>query len=254
MSATKRFFLEVCMSSVEDARAAEEGGADRLELNSALSLGGLTPSLGTLIEVRAVTRLPLIVMTRPRSGGFCYTESEYRIMRLDIDLALEHGADGIAFGVLTASGEVDREPTRAIVRQIGDKDAVFHRAFDVTPDPAAALETLVDLGVRRVLTSGQEPSAIQGASLIRSLIQQSARRIEILPAAGIKPDNVAGLIAATGCDQVHASLRETRSDGSMAARPQIRFGPADEFDSTSAERVRQMVKSMSECDNEPRTK
>src|SRR6478609_3392551 len=116
MTAPRRILLEVCVASAEDA-AASEAGADRLELNAALALGGLTPSLGGIVETRQATPLPVIVMARPRPGGFCYSVSEYRVLRRDVDAALSNGADGVAFGVLTDSGEIDAERVREIVRQ-----------------------------------------------------------------------------------------------------------------------------------------
>ena len=131
----KRFLLEVAVASVADVRAAESGGADRLELNAALSLGGLTPSLGTLIEVRQATRLPLFVMLRPRPGAFCYSATEFPVLLRDLDLVLSHGADGIVFGILNDDATIDRVRCREVVRQAGSKPVVFHRAFDLTPEP-----------------------------------------------------------------------------------------------------------------------
>src|SRR5207245_2274078 len=137
----------------------------------------------------------------------------------DLDAALENGADGVAFGALTEAGEIDRDRVRQVVRRLGGKQAVFHRAFDVTPEPFDALEALSDLGVTRVLTSGQEETALAGAALIRRLIERSAGRIEVLPAAGIDAATVAEVVARTGCEQVHGSLRAARADPSTAARP-----------------------------------
>jgi copper homeostasis protein len=244
MPAADSLLLEVAIASVADAVTAQIGGADRVELNTALQLGGLTPSLGMVIEVRQSITLPLIVMARPRAAGFCYTDEEFCVMQRDIDLLLAQGVDGIAFGVLTATGEVDRERCKQIIRQIGDRQAVFHRAFDVTPDAFLALEQLIDLGVRRIMTSGQEESAVRGATCIAEMIGQSAGRIEVLPAGGISAATIAQVLARTGCNQVHASLRTSREDRSTMARPQVRFGGAgvgeDRFDATSAEAVRQM--------------
>src|SRR4051812_9131589 len=115
MTAPRRILLEVCVASAEDAAAASGAGADRLELNAALALGGLTPSLGGIVETRQATALPLIIMARPRSGGFCYSASEYRVLRRDVDAALSNGADGVAFGVLTEAGEIDVERVRDVV-------------------------------------------------------------------------------------------------------------------------------------------
>ena len=222
----KRLLLEVCIASVDDALAAKAGGADRLELNAALPLGGLTPSLGMLIEVVQAVPLPVIAMARPRPGGFCYSEADYRTLRRDVDLLLSHGAAGVAFGILHEDGRIDAERCREVVRQVGPREAVFHRAFDVTPDPFAALELLIDLGVRRVLTSGQEESAYNGSALIAALVRRAAGRIEVLPAGGINRFTVADVAARTGCDQVHASLRHAVSDRSTAARPRVSFGAA----------------------------
>jgi copper homeostasis protein len=238
----QRLLLEVAVASVEDALAAHAGGADQLELNAALALGGLTPSLGTLIEVKRAVRLPVIVMVRPRGGGFAYSAADFRVMERDADLALAHGADGIALGVLNGDGTVDVPRCRALIQRIGDRAAVFHRAFDVTPDPLTALEQLIDLGIQRVMTSGQEESAYNGAALIAELIRRAARRIEILPAGGINRFTVADVVARTGCTQVHASLRTRRLDGSVSGRPQVSFGgavrlPEDRYDATSPEAV-----------------
>jgi copper homeostasis protein len=240
--ARQRVLLEVAAASVEDALAAQTGGADRLELNAALALGGLTPSLGTLIEVKAAVSLPVMVMIRPRSGGFAYSDTDFRVMQRDIDLALTHGADGLVFGILTADGGVDEPRCRQLVQQAGARPTVFHRAFDVTPDPFAALEQLIDLGVRRVMTSGQEESAYNGASLIAALIRRAAGRIEVLPAGGINRFTVADVVTRTGCNQVHASLRRRHTDRSVSARPQVSFGaayrpPEDSYDGTSTEAV-----------------
>jgi copper homeostasis protein len=238
-SQSRRVLLEVPVASVQDALAAQEGGADRLELNAALSLGGLTPSLGTLIEVKAAVALPALVMIRPRPGGFAYDEADFKVMQRDVDLALQHGADGIVFGILTDDGRVDVDRCRRLLRQMENLTAVFHRAFDVTPDPMAALEQLIDLGFQRVMTSGQEQTAYNGVKRIAALIRHAAGRIEILPAGGINRFTVADVLARTGCNQVHASLRIQREDRSVLSRPQVSFGSAvkiseDRYEATSA--------------------
>jgi copper homeostasis protein len=233
--------LEIAVGSVEDALAAQAGGADRVELNSAMSLGGLTPSLGTLVEVKQCLSLPVVAMVRPRRGGFCYGDADFRAMRRDINLFLEGGADGIAFGVLSPEGRIDGRRCRELVRQVGGREAVFHRAFDVTPDPFAALEELIDLGVKRVMTSGQEETAYNGTSLITELIRRAAGRVEVLPAGGINRFTLRDVVERTGCDQVHAGLRTRRPDRSTAARPQVSFGgvksPEDHYDATDGDAV-----------------
>src|SRR5262249_28299550 len=160
----------------------------------------------------------------PRPGGFCYSERDFRVMRRDLDLLLAHGADGAAFGVLTADGHIDAERCGVLVRQCGTKESVIHRAFDVTPEPFAALERLIDLGFPRVLTSGQEETAYNGAARIAELVRRAAGRIEVLPGGGINRFTLADVLARTGCRQVHASLRRGLSDASTSARPQVAFG------------------------------
>jgi copper homeostasis protein len=241
----QRVHLEICIASVEDAQAAEAGGADRLELNSALDLGGLTPSLGCLDEVRRAVRLPIMVMIRPRSGGFAYRAAEFKVLQRDLDLALEHGADGIVVGVLNADGSIDLPRCRELVGRTGDREVVFHRAFDVIPDPFVALEQLIDLGFTRVMTSGQEASAHAGRQCIAGLIQRAAGRIQVLPAGGINRLTVAEVIATTGCDQVHASLRTRCPDTSTATRPHLKFStPAvlsdSDFPATDAAAVTEL--------------
>src|ERR1700722_15287232 len=193
--------LEICCGSIEDAIEAEKGGADRVELCSALFLGGLTPSVGTIQEARRRLKIPIMVMVRPRGGGFAYSEAEMASMERDTEAAVANGADGGVFGILQSDGRIDVARGARIRQLIGKRQAVFHRAFDVTPDPFEALEQLIDLGVRRIMTSGQEESALTGAGCIAELIRRVAGRIEILPAGGINPGTVAGVLARTGCDQ-----------------------------------------------------
>jgi len=216
--------LEICAASVEDCLAAQNGGADRLELNSALAVGGLTPSLGLLQEARQSVHLPIIAMIRPRASGFYYSAREFAVMQRDIDLMLAHGAAGIAFGILDENGKIDRARCAQIIHQTPGAEIVFHRAFDITPDPLPALEQLIDLGVKRVVTSGQEKNVSEGADNIARFIRHANRRIEILPAGGINRDTLAGILRRTGCDQVHASLSIFKTDLSTRARPRIQFG------------------------------
>lgn len=245
----RRVVVEVCVASVEDARTAQAAGADRVELNTALALGGLTPSLGLLQEVRSAVALPLVVMIRPRSGGFAYSDEEFRVMVRDAQLALRHGADGVAFGILTSHGQVDTVRCRQFLEQVRPLEAVFHRAFDVTPDPLAALEQLIALGVQRILTSGQEESAYNGADRIAQLIQLAADRIEILPGGGINRFTIADVLARSGCDQVHCSLRGSVPDRSVSARPHISVGgsvrlPEDRYDATNADALNELLQQL----------
>jgi copper homeostasis protein len=223
--------LEICIESVDDAVTAVEAGADRLEINAALRLAGLTPSLGMLVEIRRLIgpQVPIIAMVRPRASDFCYSEQEFDVMHRDTDLLLKHGANGIAFGILTPDGHVDHDRCRKLVELVracpsATEGSVFHRAFDFVNDPLATIDDLANLGVARIMTSGQHATAGEGASEIARYIAHAAGRVEILPAAGIRPDNVNALIRETGCNQVHASLREP-------------IPTAGDFDMTSSTRM-----------------
>jgi copper homeostasis protein len=217
--------LEICVESVDDAVTAVEAGADRLEVNAALRLAGLTPSLGLLTEIRRLIgqQFPIVVMVRPRAGDFCYSDREFEVMCRDAELLLKNGANGIAFGILTPDGRVDCNRCRKLVEQVrsfsaATEGAVFHRAFDFVREPLVAINEFVNLGIARIMTSGQRETACDGAAEIARYIIHAARRIEILPAAGIRPENVNALIRATGCGQVHASLREpTPTTGNIDA-------------------------------------
>jgi len=222
----KQTLIEVCCASVDDAVEAARGGAGRVELNSSLFLGGLTPSLGTLIETKQRVDIPVMVMIRPRGGGFCYTNTEMAVMLRDTQLAVEHGADGIVFGILHEDGTIDRERCAQLIQCCADKPAIFHRAFDVVPEPFAALDELVDLGFKRILTSGQARSVPEGLDLIKTLVDHAGKRIEILPGAGIRAHNVRMIVEQTGVNQVHLSAFRTQHDSSVQHRPSIHFGGA----------------------------
>lgn len=198
--------LEVAVSTLDGALAALEGGADRLELSAALEMGGVTPSLGTFLVIRERVNLPIVVLVRARLGGFVYSDRDFLTAQRDAEQFVAHGAAGLAFGFLKTDRTIDVEQTGRLMQQVSGAQTVFHRAFDLTPDPIAALECLIDLGVRRVLTSGQAKSALQGADLLATLIERAAGRIEVLPAAGIMPHNTTELIARTGANQVHGSF------------------------------------------------
>ena len=201
----KRVILEVLVDSVEAARAAQQGGADRLELCQHLFEGGTTPSAGLMEAVVAAVTLPVNVMLRPRGGDFCYTEAEYDVIRRDLRFAREAGAAGVVFGLLRRDGSVDRDRCAALIAAARPLRVTFHRAFDVTRDPFAALEELIELGVDRVLTSGQEASVFEGAELIGQLVQRAGDRIIVLPGGGIRERNVARILQQTGAREIHVS-------------------------------------------------
>lgn len=244
-----QILLEICCGSIDDAIESEKGGAHRVELCSALFLGGLTPSIGTTHEAKLRLKIPVMVMVRPRAGGFCYTSAEMSTMERDATAALERGADGIVFGILTTDGKIDVPRSQRIRRLVGDKQSIFHRAFDVTPDPFEALERLIDMGITRVLTSGQKDSVPQGVELIRKLVERAAGRIEILPGGGIQPYQVREIAEKTTCNQIHLTAWKTTSDPSTHANPAVTFGgalypPEDRYQITDSALVREIVNKL----------
>jgi copper homeostasis protein len=217
---TRRVTLEVAVSTPDEAAEAEAAGADRLELSGALDVGGVTPSLALFRATRDAVRLPVWVLLRPRPGGFAYSEREFAVMTADAEPFLSEGAAGIVFGILTPDGRIDRARCRALV-ELAKGRAVFHRAFDFLPDPLAALDGLTDLGFARVLTSGGAATADAGAERLASLVRHAGSRIEVLPAGSIRPENVAALVRATRCVQVHAAVRKEVADALLAAHPHL---------------------------------
>lgn len=208
-----RVLLEIAANSLASAVAAEEGGADRIELVSALELGGLTPSHGMIALARERVRIPIYVLIRPRAGDFLYSDLETETMLRDIATCAALGCDGVVIGALDADGNIDMERCRAMVAAAGGLGVTFHRAFDMARDPRRALEDVISLGCERVLTSGGRPTASEGAALIRELVAQAGDRISIMPGAGINADNIAAVRAATGAREFHASAKRVLPSG-----------------------------------------
>lgn len=240
------YVLEIAANSLASALAAQEGGASRIELCSALELGGLTPSPGQVALVRDKLSIPVYVLIRPRAGDFAYAEEEHATMLADIAYCAAAGCDGVVVGALTADGDVDVTRCRELVSAANGIDVTFHRAIDVCRDPATALEAIISLGCARVLSSGGAASAMEGSANLRRLIEQAAGRIEIMPGAGIGAGNIAALMAATGAREFHASAKR-------ALPPRMRFMPADalgmaggETRSDAAE-VRRIVEALREA-------
>lgn len=217
--------FEVCLQSVDDAVAAQTAGAQRVELCAALVEGGITPSLGTIQACRDAVDLDIMVMIRPRGGDFDYTEWELDSMAKDIAHCKKIGVTGVVFGMLEHDGWVARTQVQRMVDEAGEELSVtFHRAFDVCLDPYASLETLIDLGVDRVLTSGQAATVPEGKEVIRKLVEQAAGRIGILPGCGIVPENVAGLVAYTGVHEFHATAFGTVASRMLHQNPEVYMG------------------------------
>jgi len=216
--------FEICVDSAEAAVAAQAGGGNRVELCSDLLEGGLTPSHGTIEVSRARLRIPIMAMVRPRGGDFCYSDVEFEVMRHDLLAAKGLGADGIVLGLLKADGTVDGERTRELIALARPLPVTFHRAFDMTRDPFEALDTLMSLGVDRLLTSGQEPSVLEGLDLIVELVKRSAGRIVIMPGGGITARNVARIAAASGARELHFASLELREGRMEYRNPRVFMG------------------------------
>jgi copper homeostasis protein len=216
--------FEVCVDSAEAAMAAEEGGAHRVELCSDLLEGGLTPSHGTIRVARERMRIGIMAMIRPRGGDFCYTDTEFAVMREDLLAAKALGVNGVVAGILHPDGTIDRERTAELIALARPLPVTFHRAFDVTRDPFEAIDTLIDLGVKRVLTSGQEPSVLEGLDLIAKLVKLAAGRIVVMPGGGITARNVARIRAASGASELHFASLEPREGRMLYRNPRVFMG------------------------------
>lgn len=197
--------MEVCVDTPDMAVMAQDYGADRIELCTGLDIGGITPSPGLLQTVRDAVAIPLQVLIRPRAGDFCYSELEFEVMLRDIAYARQMGANGVVCGVLLPDGQVDEARTKMLAEAARPLSVTFHRAFDFTRAPAAALESVISAGADRILTSGQKSSALQGMTLICRLNTLAAGRIIIMPGAGISSQNVQRLLAHTGAVEFHLS-------------------------------------------------
>lgn len=243
----KRDLFEVCAGSVQDCINAQLGGADRVELNSALHLGGLTPSLAMLKLVKEKTSLKVICMDRPRAAGFCYDDVEIETMFEDAKILLENGADGISFGFLNSDATINVTETKKMVELIHQyqKEAVFHRAFDCVDDPMHAIKQLIDCGVDRILTSGLQPTAMQGASVLEKLQSEFGNRIELLAGSGINANNIRALKEQTGIHQFHGSCKEWCEDPTTTVgNVSYAYHESDDYDCVSLEKVKSIVQEL----------
>lgn len=254
----KSKILEICCGSYEDALTAYKCGAQRIELNSALHLGGLTPSLASLQLTKKNTNLKVICMVRPRGGGFCYSDEDFEVMKTDGELLMQNGADGLAFGFLTIQSDhknnkhngtkIDLERTKTLIEICHNYngEAVFHRAFDCVADPFAATEELISLGAQRILTSGQEKNAWDGRDLIATLQKKYGSKIEFLAGSGIDETNALELLKATGIYQLHSSCKAWNSDFTSKNNSiSFDYNPllhANEYEIVSAIKIKKILK------------
>jgi copper homeostasis protein len=198
-----KFKLEICVDSLESAINAQIAGADRIELCDNLMEGGTTPGYGTITSVRNNLSIGVNVLIRPRGSDFLYSDTEFGIMRRDIEACGEAGADGIVLGILLPDGNIDIERTRRLIEFAWPMTVTFHRAFDMCFDPVKGLEDIILTGAERVLTSGHKNYAADGAELIGILIKQANNRIIIMPGGGINETNIASIARATGAHEFH---------------------------------------------------
>ncbi|MFC4268955.1 copper homeostasis protein CutC [Polaribacter marinivivus] len=196
--------LEICANSYQSAINAQNAGADRIELCSELSVGGLTPSYGLLLQVVEQVTIPVHVLIRPRSGDFYYTDEEFLQMKANIELCKKLGFQGIVSGVLNADNSIDEKKTQELIALSKPLSFTFHRAFDCVIDPLKSLETLMNLGVDRILTSGQKNKALDGLGLLKQLKDIAKDKLIILPGSGINNENI-GLFKQAGFTEIHTS-------------------------------------------------
>ena len=238
--------VEACVDSVTSSVAAARGGARRLELCDALSDGGTTPSAGMIAACKAAVSIPVFVMIRPRGGGFVYSDAERDVMRRDVAVARELGADGIVIGCLRRDGTVDLPLVRLLVEAAGDLPVTFHRAFDLTPDLATSLHSLADAGVQRILTAGGTSTAAEGATVLANLVLQAGSRLVVMAGGGVREENVRDLVLVSGVREVHVRLTRLTNAGELPSRRELRIRralPQDErmWEETDEERVRNFV-------------
>lgn len=209
---TRLPLIEICVEGIDGLLAAQEGGADRVELCASLAEGGITPSLGTVRLALELAKVPFHVMVRPRGGDFLYSETEYRSMLADVSALRDMGVAGVVFGCLTADGDIDEARMSELVQAAGPLNVTCHRAFDMTRDAAGALEALIRCKVGRVLTSGQRDTALEGIDLLGRLVKQAAGRIIVLGCGGLDRHNIAEVRRVTGLTEMHfAALKDQPS-------------------------------------------
>jgi len=199
--------IEIATFSIEAAIAAQSAGADRIELCSAPAEGGLTPGLGTIRVARRHLTVPINVMIRPREGDFCYSGREFDCMLLDIETCASEGVNGIVTGILLKEGTIDLERMKLIVETAGPMKVTFHRAFDMVLNQYEAMETLIEMGIATILTSGGQQTAMQGLGRIADLVIKAENRIDIMPGSGINDLNSKELVEKTGVSEIHLSAR-----------------------------------------------
>lgn len=217
-----KILVEVCVDSLEGAIVAADAGADRLELNLALELDGLTPSSGLVSEVLDNVSIPVITMCRPRSGNFSYSDHEWQTMLTDARQLADLGVAGIAFGANLENGQLDMPRIEQFRKLLPSVELVYHKAMDALAQPTVAIWQLIGAGIDRVMTSGQQPSSLDGAPQIKELVQAAAGEIQVLPAGGVNASNAAEIVRKTEVDQIHGSFSGGQPSNFVAVGQEIR--------------------------------
>ena len=232
--------IEICANSAQSCVEAEAGGAHRVELCAGIPEGGTTPSYGEICMARKLTAsIDINVIIRPRGGDFLYTPAEVEAMLMDIEQAKQLKVHGVVFGCLTNQGYIDVPVMRRLIEASKPLSVTCHRAFDVCRDPFAALEQLIELGCDRILTSGQQPDAVQGIPLIKELVQQAGDRIIIMPGSGVRENNIALIESETGAKEFHTSARSIVYSGMVYRNENVPMGSSivtTEFEAVQTDR------------------
>lgn len=221
----ENFTLEICVDRVESAINAEKGGATRLELCSNLIIGGTTPTKSLFEEVKRNVNIPINVLIRPRFGDFLYSEYEINMIKNDIEMFKELGANAVVIGVLTKDGEIDIENMKKLMEEAEGMSVTFHRAFDVCKDSIKAFQQLKELGVKTILTSGQEDSCLRGKELLKKLVEISnGNNPEILVGAGLNADNAEEIAKYTGAKAFHLSAKKIKESKMIYKKENVNMG------------------------------
>jgi len=242
--------FEACVDSVESSLNAQHGGADRIELCADLLEGGITPSYAMLKLVLEKLKIPVNVLVRPRGGDFLYTDYEFEVMKRDVEFCKQSGVNGVVIGILNDDGTIDKTRTQELMEAARPMSVTFHRAFDMTRDPIEALNTLIELGVERLLTSGLEADVYKGISTLKKMVEYADNRIVIMPGGGVTEINIKEVVERTGVNEIHASARERVRSKMKYVNQKTSMGDSksmEEYDLmiTSTERIRAMINAIS---------
>jgi len=243
------YTFEVCANSVKSCLAAQEGGAHRVELCTAIPEGGTTPSFGEVAIAREMLQIKLNIIIRPRSGDFLYSPLEIRSMLKDIEMCKKLNVNGVVFGVLNSTGNINISAMNELMAASKGMSVTFHRAFDMCRDPHTTLEEIINLGCDRILTSGQQPTAEEGIPLLKKLNEQAQNRVIILAGSGVNETNIQKIASETGISEFHFSAREKQESQMAYRNPMVSMGGTvhiNEYENvyTSARKVNDTIKTL----------